>query len=134
MFNFPYIVESRQKAALLIRSCLYDGYLVREALKRWPDSSDDPTLLCARHALIHFEADKEIHKNTDYFDQQIEWMEQLINMLSKGQPIPKNIIESYEEYYLIPETFKYTLMKLLAKILYPFVSLLTNILKFVKGN
>lgn len=51
------IIESRKKAAALIKGCLYQGILTREALKLWPLHYNDPTLICAKHALIHYEAD-----------------------------------------------------------------------------
>ncbi|MEW5820617.1 MAG: hypothetical protein AB1782_10535 [Cyanobacteriota bacterium] len=134
MLSFYYNVESRKLAASLISRCLYENYLVREALKLWPDMKDDTTLMCARHALIHFEADKELfRRNPEYIDQQIDWLEQLINILSKGESIPKNILESYEEYYVIPVSFKSRILKFFAKILYPFISILTNILKLFKS-
>lgn len=134
MLSFYHNVESRKLAASLISRCLYENLLVREALKLWPDMKDDTTLMCARHALIHFEADKELfRRNHEYIDQQIDWLEQLINILSKGESIPKNILESYEEYYVIPVSFKSRIIKLFAKILYPFISVLTNILKLVRS-
>jgi hypothetical protein len=107
MFNLPDITEERKKAAALMRECLYSGLLVREALKQWPKITDDPTLVCARHALIHYAADEDIHKkNYQFKEEQIDWLETLIKILSRGDEIPKNIIETYEEYYEIPITLR----------------------------
>lgn len=123
MFNSPKIIESRRKAAQLIRRCLYEGYLVREALKNWPDYYEDQTLLCARHALVHFEVDKEVYRNDkEYFEQQVEWMQQLVNILSTGEAIPANIIESYEEYYELPVSLKTSVLKFISRLFYPVVN------------
>jgi hypothetical protein len=119
MIKFPDLTEERKKTAILIRECLYGGLIVREALKQWPDCYGDPTLICARHALIHFAADEDINKNDPkYRDAQIEWLENLINILSKGNEIPKNIIESYEEYYVLPVSLKSRIIKFINKIQY----------------
>ena len=133
MFTFANNIESRKKAASLIANCLYGGGLVREALKQWPDSKDDPTLICARHALIHFDADREVYKNdSEYFNQQVEWLEQLVNTLSKGESIPQNIIDSYEEYYVIPVSLKMKFVRFIARLLYPVISFMDNFLRFLK--
>ena len=130
MISFVKITEDRKKAASLIRDCIYSGYLVREALKRWPTQNDDPTLLCARHALIHYAADDtKFINNKEYRKEQIEWLEQLIDILSDGEAIPKNIIESYEEYYVIPESIKFKVLSILIKIGTPFLKFYNSIKK-----
>lgn len=133
MLPTPEIIESRKKVALLIRECLYGKLIVREALKQWPECKDDHTLLCAKHALIHFEADKELfEKDPDYKDQQIDWLEQLINILSEGDAIPGNIIESYEEYYAMPISLKSKIVNFAVFIIYSVTTKVKGILKRFK--
>ena len=101
------IIEARKKAASLIKGCLYQEILIREALKLWPQNYNDPTLICAKHALIHYETDDDIRNtNTDFAEEQIQWLENIITILSKGEALPKNIIEIYKEYYEIPIPLK----------------------------
>lgn len=129
MIDLLKTIESRKKTAELIKKCLYDGYLVREALKEWPDYKHDPTLMCAWHALVHFEVDIEVFQgNSEYRDEQIEWLEHLITILSEGRAIPKNIIDNYEEYYVMPETLLYRLKRTTAKATFPFLMLYTKFL------
>lgn len=107
MLPTPEIIEARKKAAALINNCLFGGMIVREVLKEWPANYDDITLLCARHAIIHYEADEEIRmRDRAFADQQIEWLETIIDILSKGEALPHNIIQSYEEYYYMPISIK----------------------------
>ena len=130
MLNNPEIIESRKKAATLLKQCLYGRLIVREALKQWPESKDDPTLLCAKHALIHYEADEDLQKkDPEYISEQISWLEQIINTLSNGEALPKNIIETYEEYYVMPVSIKTKLVYLISYIVYSLKSLINNILK-----
>ncbi|MGD9581628.1 MAG: hypothetical protein AB7V50_09670 [Vampirovibrionia bacterium] len=133
MFNLENLTQSRQEAAELLRACLFGELIVREALIKWPDSRYDPTLACARHALIHFEADEDMWlKDKDYRDQQIEWIEQLINILSKGEALPANIIDSYEEFYVLPVPLNLRLFRFFTRLAYPLVAFITRIAHSIK--
>ena len=94
------ILLARKKAARLIDDCLTGGKPVREALKEWPNTKYDKSIACAKHALIHYEADEDFRiGDPAYQDSQIEWLENIIKILSNGEALPINIIKSYEEYY-----------------------------------
>lgn len=133
MFNSEKSINDRKEAAELLKSVLFGDLIVREALKQWPTSKEDPTLACARHALIHYEADEGMWaKDPSYRDQQIEWIEQLINILSKGDALPANIIDSYEEFYVLPVPLKTRVLKFFARIAYPLVAFMTRITHTLK--
>lgn len=133
MFNSEKYIKYRKEAAQLLKECLFGDLIVREALKQWPACNDDPTLACARHALIHFEADEDItNKDSAYRDAQIEWIEQLIIILSKGDALPANIIDSYEEFYILPVPLNKKLLIMFTRLAYPFVALITRITHTLK--
>ena len=126
-------IEARKKAAALIKSCLYSNVLVREALKLWPEINNDPSLICARHALIHFETDEDIrNSNVDYAEGQIQWLEELIQILSQGDPLPENIIETYKEYYEIPIPLKTKIAYKIARAINTFKHCYNSIFKAKK--
>ena len=104
------LVDERKKAAQLIKSCLQRRILVRDALRVWPNYNQDPTTICAKYALIHYEADDELQKADKFYaDEQKEWLLTIIDILEQGESIPLNIIQGYKELYDIPISFKHRL-------------------------
>ena len=113
------VIAERKKAAELIRRCLKTGFVVREALKLWPNDSDDVSVSCAKYALIHYVSDEDIRRQDSlYAEQQDEWLETIVNILSKGEPMPLNIIKSYEEYYEIPVSFHQRVINAISGFIY----------------
>ena len=91
--------EDRKFVGRLIYSVLTEQICVREAIKLFPDTQD-LSVECAFHALVHFEADEDFrYKNIEYKDVQDEYLEYLAEVLSKGEALPKNIIDEYKAYY-----------------------------------
>ena len=91
--------NDRKFVGRLIYEVITEKRNVREAIKLFPETKDF-SIECAYHALVHFSADEEIrYKNIEYRDEQDDYLEFLAETLSKGNPLPKNIIDSYKPYY-----------------------------------
>jgi hypothetical protein len=98
--------EARKQVAELIFKVLTESLCVREAIKLFPAEIYDPSIISAWHALVHYEADKDFKKNDpEYAEEQENFLEMIAFTLQKGNPLPQNILESYQKYYdeaLIP--------------------------------
>lgn len=92
--------ENRKFCARLIQEVLSGYRITREALKRFPKGDTDKSVIAAYHALIHYEADEDIRKrDKEYKLEQDIYLKSLAEILATGNPLPENIINSYEEFY-----------------------------------
>ena len=62
IYNTSMDTEDRKFCARLIQEVLCGRIITREALKRFPKSNNDRSVIAAYHALIHYEADEEFRK------------------------------------------------------------------------
>jgi len=84
----------------LIYAVLTDQIPVRFALLKFPTNTNDRSIMAVYHALIHYEADEDIRKkDIEYREEQDEYLEFLAETMEKGENLPLNIIEKYNEYY-----------------------------------
>lgn len=98
--DFEDTANARKYIGKLIIAVLTDKIIVREAIKKFPKDVKDISVKCAYHALVHREADEDLRR-TDimYRDEQDSYLEQLANVLMRGEQLPKNIIKNYNKYY-----------------------------------
>lgn len=93
-------LENRRFCARLIQEVLAGRRITREALKRFPKGDNDKSIMAAYHALIHYEADEDIRKrDSEFKEEQDLYLKSLAEIMLSGQPLPENIINSYEEFY-----------------------------------
>lgn len=101
------LMSDRRICARLIKEVLAGRRITREALKLFPKSSDDKSVIAAYHALIHYEADEDLRKRDEEFkEEQDIYLNSLADILLTGNPLPENIINSYENFYagtVLPE-------------------------------
>lgn len=91
--------QNRQFVGRLIISVLTEQINVREAIKKFPETSDS-SIECAYHALVHYEADEEMRRtDIEYREAQDEYLESIAQTLIQGKDLPKNIIDEYKPYY-----------------------------------
>lgn len=114
--------EDRKKVSILIFNVLTQKMSVLDALKEYPKNLSDPTLNAAFHALVHFEADEDFRKRDSlYRDEQDSCLEDIANILAKGEPLPCNIIEEYDKYHkdslIYPNIDKKTMFERLKKMI-----------------
>ena len=89
----------KQQVARIIFGVLAKNISVRNALLQFP-TDKDKSIQCAWHALAHYDADEDIRRrDRGYADEQDDYLEMIGFMLEKDQPLPQNIIVSYEKYY-----------------------------------
>ena len=92
-------IAERKCAGRLIYIVLNGKKCVRYPIKLFPDTKD-PNVICAYHALVHYEADEDIrYQDIEYRDAQDDYLEYLAQTLSEGKILPKNIIDEYKPYY-----------------------------------
>jgi len=100
------VEESRKQVAALMFRVLMEGLCVREAIKHFPAEVYDPSIICAWHALVHYEADEDIKKNDqEYAEVQENYLKMIAFTLYEGNALPQNFLENYKEYHeeaLIP--------------------------------
>lgn len=98
--DFEDVTSARKYIGRLIIAVLTDKIIVREAIKKFPKNVSDDSIKCAYHALVHREADEDFRR-TDllYRDEQDSYLEQVANVLQRGEQLPKNIIKNYNQYY-----------------------------------
>jgi len=98
--------EARKQVAELIFKVLTETLCVREAIKLFPAEVYDSSVICAWHALVHYDADEDIKKhNKEYAEEQENYLEMIAFTLQKGNALPQNMLDDYEKYYdeaLIP--------------------------------
>lgn len=92
--------DKRKYAAVLIFKVLAKSLLVREALLHFPKNTEDKSVFCAYHALIHLEADEDLRMNDkEYAKEQDKYLETIALILYDSKPLPLNIINEYNKYY-----------------------------------
>ena len=92
--------EQRKQVSDIIFKVLTEKLCVREATKLFPKESEDPSVKAVWHALIHFEADEDLRKtDIEYASEQNDYLELAGFILKDGNPLPLNIIKSYNNYY-----------------------------------
>ena len=92
--------EQRKKVYKLFYLVLSEQLHVRDALLNFPKDVADPTLTASWHALCHLEADEDIRKkDSDYAEEQDEYLQFIANTLSNGDELPQNIIREYLPYH-----------------------------------
>lgn len=98
----------RKMVAELLFGVLTDKIIVREALLKFPEDIQDPSIQASWHALCHLESDEDIRRRDfEYADEQNDFIEMIAFTLQKGEELPKNIINSYIKYHeeaLIPHS------------------------------
>lgn len=94
------LYKSRLRVSDLIFEVLTSKTCVREALKSFPKDSEDPSVHCCWHALLHYEADEDQRRyDFEYKEEQDEYLEMLAFIMKEGKPIPVNIINNYKSFY-----------------------------------
>lgn len=92
--------ESRKAVSELVFAVLTGALCVREAIQRFPQDIQDPSIHCAWHALVHYESDEEFRRrDIEYRRQQDDYLEMIGFVLKDGMPLPANIISEYEPYH-----------------------------------
>lgn len=115
--------EERKSVARLIYMVLAETLHVKDAILRFPKDANDSSIKTAYHALIHREADEDLRgKDLDYREEQDDYLEFIAETLQDGNPLPKNIIKSYDKYYKNIETPHSKSMKGLLKSLCRFLN------------
>ena len=62
--------------------------------------TEDKSIECASHALVHYAADEELrYLDFEYKQEQDDYLEFIAETLSQGKSLPRNIIADYEPYY-----------------------------------
>ena len=92
--------NDRVYAAQLLRSVRLGELSVKQAVLKYPNNSNDESLIAAYHALIHYEADEDIRLRDIFFrEEQDDYLEFIYTTLENGADLPQNIIDSYKEFY-----------------------------------
>ena len=91
--------NNKQFVGRLIISVLTEQINVREAIKKFPETTDK-SIECAYHALVHYSADEDMRKmDIEYREAQDEYLEAIAQTLMQGKNLPQNIIDEYKPYY-----------------------------------
>lgn len=96
----PEEISDRAKVARLLKLVRIGSICVREALLSYPKDTEDPSLIAAYHALIHYEADEDFrNRDSLYKEEQDDYIEFLSYILEREEDLPQNIIANYKKYY-----------------------------------
>ena len=91
---------ARKRVSDLIMKVLAGKISIQEAVKKFPPDTNDESIECVLHALLHFEADEDFRKNDPvYAQEQVDHLENMANLLKNDESLPLNIIEEYRKYY-----------------------------------
>ena len=92
--------NDRALVADLIRQVLISRMCVREAVLNFPRDTDDKSIHAVYHALVHYEADEDLRRrDVVYREEQDDYLEFLADLMERGEDIPENIIQNYENYH-----------------------------------
>lgn len=92
-------IKQRKFVSRLIYEVLTERTCVRKAISMFPQT-DDKSIICAYHALVHFEADEDLrYQDFEYREEQNDYLEFIAQTLAEGKSLPRNIIADYEPYY-----------------------------------
>ena len=91
---------AREAVGKLFYSMIEGVVSSRKAIDYFPRNVEDMSVKIAWHALLHYDADEEMRINdSEYAQEQIKYIEFLASILSKGDELPQNILDEYEELY-----------------------------------
>ena len=103
--------KARENTGKLLYMLIEGSISAFEATKYFPKNVDDISLKIAWHAMLHYDADEEIRiKNPDYAQEQILHIENLAKILSRGDELPQNMLDDYEEIYkttVLPKNYNW---------------------------
>lgn len=93
-------LRDRAFVGKLLRAVRIGEKSVREAMLLYPKDTDDESLIAAYHALIHYEADEDLRRRDElYKEEQDDYIEFLSYILERGEDLPQNIIDNYNNFY-----------------------------------
>lgn len=105
------IKTAREAIGKLFYSMISGVISPRDAIKYFPKNVEDISIKIAWHALLHYDADEDIrHNDAMYAQEQIAYIELLASILSKGEELPQNILQEYEELYkdtILPKKYNW---------------------------
>lgn len=94
------IKENRLLVSRLIKKVLTGEMSVLQAVSDFPKVDNDINIKCAFDALMHREADEDLRAKVDgYSEVQDDFLSDIAIILSKNQPLPKNIILQYYKFH-----------------------------------
>ena len=94
------ILSAREAVGKLFYSMIEGVVPSRKVIDYFPRNVEDRSIKIAWHALLHYDSDEEMRINDAlYAQEQIKYIEFLANILSKGEELPQNILDEYEELY-----------------------------------
>ncbi len=94
------ILSAREAVGKLFYSMIEGVVPSRKVIDYFPRNVEDRSIKIAWHALLHYDSDEEMRINAAlYAQEQIKYIEFLANILSKGEELPQNILDEYEELY-----------------------------------
>lgn len=113
-------INLRKEVSNLLFSVLSGEKTVLNAVSNFPKNKDDSSVTVCFHILMHLEADEDIRKQDSvYREEQDEFILNIAQILQKGEDIPLNIINEYNEFYdetlIYPEINKNTIVSRLKK-------------------
>lgn len=91
------LCEYRRVAADLLDLVLDEAILPQQAVNRWPcPRGVDPSIDLAMVALLHFESDEDEQQADPYYlDAQLQWLDDIRQILSQGAPLSPHMLEMY---------------------------------------
>lgn len=94
------IITARKLTGILLYDIISRNITPFEAIQKFPKDIDDTSIKIAWNAIIHFDSDEDIReKDNLYAQEQMNYLEELGKILLQGEPLPKNILEEYENIY-----------------------------------
>lgn len=94
------IISAREAIGKLFYSMIEGVVPSRKVIDYFPRNVEDRSIKIAWHALLHYDADEDMRINdAEYAQEQIKYIEFLASILSKGEELPQNILDEYEELY-----------------------------------
>lgn len=92
--------NERKNVSRLIYLVLADTLSVKDAILKFPKDVNDASIKAAFHAIVHRDADEDLRRqDIDYKEEQDDYLEFIAQILQEGNPLPKNVIKSYNKYY-----------------------------------
>ena len=94
------IKTAREAVGKLFYSMIEGVVTSRKVIDYFPRNVEDDSIKIAWHALLHYDADEEMRiQDAEYAQEQIKYIEFLAGILSKGEELPQNLLDEYEELY-----------------------------------
>jgi len=113
-------IKLRKEVSNLLFSVLSGERTVLRAVSNFPKNIDDESVNVCFHILMHLEADEDIRKSDEiYKKEQDDFILNIARLLEKGDDVPINIINEYNDFYketlIYPEINKKTVISRLKK-------------------